>query len=181
MQDRDMKGAEPNTQLTRVAVDIERHVAAGGWDQPPHLYALVETADLLRREPQLAADLGIVAAPPGDLTPVDQGELPAHDSIDELLGGISWEPEVLGTALAVERLMLPPSEEEQLPANEGEALQWVAEHPGRQEVRLVVAVLRDGSRAAALRMRSHDDEQSVLTGPDLVPTLADALGATLAD
>jgi hypothetical protein len=30
-------------------------------------------------------------------------------------------------------------------------------------------------------MRAHDDEQSVLSGPDLVPTLADALGATLAD
>jgi hypothetical protein len=181
MQDRDMQGPETNTRLTRVVVDIERHVAAGGWDQPPHLYALVETADLLRREPQLAADLGIVAAPPGDLTPVDQGELPAHDSIDDLLGGIGWAPDVLGTALAVERLMLPPSEEEQLPGEENEALQWVAEHPSRQEVRLVVAVLRDGSRAAALRMRSHDDEQSVLSGPDLVPTLTDALGATLAD
>lgn len=176
-----MQGPEPNTRLTRVAVDIERHVAAGGWDQPPHLYALVETADLLRREPQLAGELGVIGAPPGDLTPVDQGELPAHDSIDDLLGGITWAPEVLGTALAVERLMLPPNEEEQLPEDEGQALRWVAEHPNRQEVRLVVAVLRDGSRAAALRMRSHDDEQAVLSGPDLVPTLADALGATLAD
>ncbi|MEP6761416.1 MAG: PPA1309 family protein [Sporichthyaceae bacterium] len=176
-----MPGPETNTRLTRVAVNIERHVAAGGWDQPPHLYALVETADLLRREPQLAGELGVIEAPPGDLTPVDQGELPAHDSIDDLLGGIAWAPEVLGTALAVERLMLPPNEEEQLPEDEGEALRWVAEHPSRQEVRLVVVVLRDGSRAAALRMRSHDDEQAVLSGPDLVPTLADALGATLAD
>jgi hypothetical protein len=181
MQDRDMQAPKTNTRLTQVAVDIERHVAAGGWDQTPHVYALVETADLLRREPQLAGELGIVAAPPGDLTPVDQGDLPAHDSLDELLAGITWAPEVLGTALAVERLMLPPGEEEALPADEGEALRWVAEHPSRQEVRLVVAVLRDGSRAAALRMRSHDDEQAVLSGPDLVPTLADALGATFAD
>jgi hypothetical protein len=30
-------------------------------------------------------------------------------------------------------------------------------------------------------MRSHDDEQSVLSGADLVPGLADALGGTLAD
>ena len=169
-----------NARLTRVAVDIERHVAAAGWDQPPHLYALVETADLLSREPQLAEDVGVLAGP-GDLTPVDQGDLPAHDSLDELLAGISWAPEVLGTALAVERLMLPPSEEANLPGDESEALRWVADHPHRQEVRLVVAVLRDGSRAAALRMRSHDDEQSVLSGPDLVPSLADALGATLAD
>ena len=169
------------TRLTRVAVDIERRVAAAGWDQPPHLYALVETADLLRREPQLADELGVLAATAGDLTPVDQGDLPAHGSLDELLAGISWEPAVLGTALAVERLMLPPSEETELPGDEDEALRWVAEHPDRQEVRLVVAVLRDGSRAAALRMRSHDDEQAVLSGPDLVPGLADALGATLSD
>ena len=170
-----------NARLTRVATDIERHVAAGGWDQPPHLYALVETADLLHREPQLASELGIVSAPPGDLTPVDQGDLPAHESLEDLLGGITWPPEVLGAALAVERLMLPPTEEALLPADEAEALQWVGAHPARQEVRLVVAVLRDGSRAAALRMRSHDDEQAVLSGPDLVPGLADALGATLSD
>ena len=33
-----------------------------------------------------------------------------------------------------------------MPQDEAEALQWLAEHPERQEVRLVVAVLRDGSR-----------------------------------
>jgi hypothetical protein len=170
-----------NARLTKVATDIERHVAGDGWDQPPHLYALVETEDLLRREPQLAGDLGLAGSLPGDITPVDQGELPEHDTLDELLAGISWPPEVLGAALTVERLMLPPSEETELPADEQEALRWVAEHPAREEVRLVVAVLRDGSRAAALRMRSHDEETAVLSGPDLVPGLADALAATLAD
>jgi hypothetical protein len=68
-----------------------------------------------------------------------------------------------------------------MPQDEGEALRWLGEHPERQEVRLVVAVLRDGSRSAALRMRAHDDETSVLTGDELVPGLADALGATLDD
>jgi hypothetical protein len=77
--------------------------------------------------------------------------------------------------------MLPPDVEREMPAAEGEALQWLGEHPDRQEVRLVVAVLRDGSRAAALRMRAHDDETSVLTGRDLVPGLAGALAATFAD
>lgn len=170
-----------NARLTQVTVEIERHVAAGGWDQPPHLYALVETADLLRHEPQLAAELGLTGSSPGDLTPVDQGDLPSHASLEELLGGISWPPEVLGTALAVERLMIPPAAERDMPQEEGEALRWLAEHPERQEVRLVVAVLRDGSRAAALRMRSHDDDTEVLSGPDLVPGLADALSATLGD
>lgn len=170
-----------NARLTQVAVDIERHVAAGGWDQPPHLYALVETADLLRREPQLADELDISAAGPGGLTPVDQGDLPEHASLEDLLSGISWPPEVLGTALTVERLMIPPAAERDMPQDEGEALRWLAAHPEREEVRLVVAVLRDGSRAAALRMRSHDDEKAVLSGPDLVPALADALASTLSD
>lgn len=170
-----------NSRLDRLTLDIEQHAAASGWDQPVHLFALVETADLLRREPQLAEELGLVPGDPGALTPVDQGDLPDHASIEELLGGITWPPEVLGSALTVERLMVPPEVEKDMPQDEGEALQWLAEHPERQEVRLVVAVLRDGSRSAALRMRGHDDETSVLTGENLVPGLADALSATLSD
>lgn len=170
-----------NTRLTRLVIEVEAHVAASGWDQPPQLFALVETADLVRREPQLAEQMGLVAGQPGDLTPVDQGELPDHSSLEELLGGLVWPTEVLGAAIAVERLMLPPAVEDQLPPNETEALQWLAEHPERQEVRLVVAVLRDGSRAAALRMRTHDHDNAVLSGPDLVPALADALADTLRD
>lgn len=190
------------TILDRVTLDIERHAAASGWDQPPRLFALVETADLVRREPQLAAQLGLGTAEagglggpggPGDpgaprdpggpsgLTPVEQDELPYHSTIEEMLGGIAWPPEVLGTALTVERLMVPPEAERDMPQDEDAALQWLAEHPQRQEVRIVVAVLRDGSRSAALRMRAHDDETSVLSGPDLVPGLADALAATLHD
>lgn len=170
-----------SSRLDRLTIDLERHTASAGWDQPPRLFALVETADLVRREPALAADLGLGVAEPGDLTPVDQGELPAHSSLEELLGGIVWPPEVLGTALAVERLMVPPSAEQGMPQEEQEALQWLAAHPERQEVRLVVSVLRDGSRSSAVRMRAHDEETSVLSGPDLVPALADALAATLAD
>ena len=68
-----------------------------------------------------------------------------------------------------------------MPQDEQDALRWLAEHPQRQEVRIVAAVLRDGSRSCALRMRAHDDETSVLTGPDLVPGLSAALAATLAD
>jgi hypothetical protein len=170
-----------NPRLDALTLDLERHAAAAGWDRPPQLFALVETADLLRREPRLAAQLGLADGQPGDLTPVDQGDLPDHASLDQLLAGIAWPPDVLGAALAVERLMVPPAVEKEMPQDESEALAWLAEHPERQEVRLVVAVLRDGSRAAALRMRAHDDETSVLTGRDLVPGLADALADTLAD
>lgn len=170
-----------NVRLDRLTVDIERHAAAAGWDQELRLFALVETADLLRREPQLASELGLVAAEPGGLTPVDQGDLPEHSSVEELLGLMTWPPEVLGTALTLERLMVPPDVEKDMPRDEQEALRWLAGHPQRQEVRLVVAVLRDGSRSAALRMRDHDEDTSVLTGENLVPGLADALAATLSD
>lgn len=173
--------ASASQRLSRLTLDLEGHAAAAGWDQPPGLFALVETADLLRREPRLAADLGLTGDEPGALTPVDQGELPDHASLEELLSGITWPPEVLGAAITVERLMVPPAAEQDMPQEEGEALRWLGEHPERQEVRLVVAVLRDGSRSTALRMRAHDEETSVLTGENLVPGLADALLATLAD
>jgi hypothetical protein len=169
-----------NRRLDALTLDVERHAAQAGWDQPSRLYALVETADLLRREPQLAAEVGGVEDP-GALTPVEQGDLPDHASIEELLSGIAWPPEVLGSALCVERLMVPPEAERDMPQDEQDALRWLAEHPARQEVRIVAAVLRDGSRSCALRMRAHDEETSVLTGPDLVPGLTDALAATLAD
>lgn len=169
------------SRLDQLVLDLERHAAEAGWDQPARLFALVETADLLRREPRLSGELGIAGGEPGDLTPVDQGDLPEHSSLDELLAGITWPAEVLGTAVTVERLMLPANVEKEMPQDEGEALRWLAEHPGRQEVRLVVGVLRDGARSTAIRTRAHDHETSVLTGADLVPGLADALAATLSD
>jgi hypothetical protein len=169
-----------NRRLDALTLDVERHAAQAGWDQPARLYALVETADLLRREPKLAEQVG-GSEEPGGLTPVEQGDLPEHASVEELLGGIAWPPEVLGSALCIERLMVPPDAEKDMPQDEQDALRWLAEHPQRQEVRIVAAVLRDGSRSCALRMRAHDDETSVLTGPDLVPGLSTALAATLAD
>jgi hypothetical protein len=168
-------------RLTRAVVEIEQHVAAAGWDQPPRLYALVETADLLTQEPTLAEQLGVRPDNAAGLTSIEQDELPEYASLEELLGGIAWPQEVLGTALVLERLMLPPGVEGQLPADDAEALDWVAAHPDRQEVRIAVAVLRDGSRDCALRMRAHDRDEAVLSGPDLVPGLADALAATLVD
>ena len=54
-------------------------------------------------------------------------------------------------------------------------------HADRQDVRLVVGVLRDGTAMCALRQRAHDDEASVALGPDLVPGLVHALLATFAD
>ena len=171
----------PPLQLT--VLEVERHVAEAGWDQPPHLYALVETADLLRREPHLAAALGMSAttAAAGSLTPVEQEGL-SQGPLDDVLAGIAWPGEVLGCALVHEVVVLPPEVEHAAPP-EGEAVAaWAAAHPARRDVRLAVGVLRDGSRACALRLRAGTEsaaDDDVLSGPDLAPRLADALLATL--
>ena len=46
---------------------------------------------------------------------------------------------------------------------------------------MTVAVLRDGTRESALRLREKDAPTEVLTGSDLVPGLAEALAATFED
>jgi hypothetical protein len=45
---------------------------------------------------------------------------------------------------------------------------------------MTVAVLRDGTRETALRLRQKDSPREVLTGPALVPGLAEALLTTFA-
>ena len=172
--------ASVNAHLAEVVVEIERHVAENGWDQPPRLYALVSTAELLSAEPDLAAHLGLPRqAGPEALTPVEQEPLPADAPLDETLGRIAWPEQVSGCALVQEVLLLPPDVEEQAPAR-GDVAAWAAAHPARQDVRLVVGVLRDGSREATLRVRaSEGGEDDLVSGPDLVPGLAAALAATL--
>lgn len=165
--------------LTQVLLDVERHVADAGWDQPWRVFALADTAELVAHEPALAEELGPEIIAP--LTPVEQEGLPEAATLEELLHQLAWPEAVAGAAVVVERVMLPAEVEGDLPEDQAEVLAAVAQHPQRQDVRLAVAVLRDGDRACALRFRTHDDEQSVLTGANLVPRLADALAATFDD
>jgi hypothetical protein len=170
---------EPDTALVAVVREIERHAAEQGWDQPARLFAVVPTADLLAREPGLASALGVDASEPTDsLTPVEQDSVPADHPLEDVLTGIMWPAEVFGCAAVVERLVLPPSVEE-LPEDPAEAAEVAAGHPDRQEVRIVAAATRDGGRFCAMRLRSHDDDLSVLEGPDLVPNLLQLLTSTL--
>jgi hypothetical protein len=170
--------------LTRAVLEIDEYASGLGWDQPARLFALVDTARLRSQEPALATQLGLQDEPEtAGLTPIEQDELPAGKALDEFLGTIAWPDAVVGCALTVERLMLPPSAETSVPEDlDGARLtQWVASHPDRQEVRMTVAVLRDGSRDSALRLREKDTPTEVLTGPELVPGLAEALSATFVD
>ncbi|MFJ8694880.1 PPA1309 family protein [Streptomyces roseolilacinus] len=167
--------------LTRAVLEIDEYASGLGWDQPARLFALVDTARLRADEPELAAQLGLdadeAAAP---LTPIEQDELPTGAPLDEFLATVAWPDAVTGCALTVERLMLPPSAEGSVPDGLDEAglARWVAAHPERQEVRMTVAVLRNGARESAIRLREKDSPTEVLTGSDLVPGLAEALSAT---
>ncbi|GAA4818288.1 PPA1309 family protein [Streptomyces ziwulingensis] len=167
--------------LTRAVLEIDEYVSGLGWDQPARFFALVDTARLQSEQPSLARKLGLdTEGESAGLTPIEQDEVPADRPLDEFLATIAWPDAVAGCALSVERLMLPPSAEAQVPDGLDEAglTAWVAGHPDRQEVRLTVAVLRDGTRDSALRLREKDSVTEVLTGSELVPGLAQALTAT---
>ncbi|GGO85712.1 PPA1309 family protein [Wenjunlia tyrosinilytica] len=167
--------------LTRAVLEIDEYASGLGWDRPARLFALVDTNALRGQEPGLAQQLGLdTDAEPGSLTPIEQDELPSGTPLDEFLATIAWPDSVAGCALVVERLMLPAGAETDVPQGIGdeELAQWVAAHPSRQEVRMTVGVLRDGSRESALRLREKDSPTEVLTGSSLVPGLAEALAAT---
>jgi hypothetical protein len=164
--------------LEEVVLDLERHSAEVGWDSPPRLYALVHAGELRTQEPELAERLGIPAGIE-TIAALEQPPLPDDTAIEDVLAAIAWPDGVTGCALVVERIVLPPDAEDEMPAADADAVAFATGHPAREDVRVVVGVLRDGTRYSALRMRGHDTEDNVLSGPDLVPTLADALAATL--
>ncbi len=165
--------------LSIAALDTEKHVAAAGWDQNPRLFALVPTADLLEREPHLRAGLSGSDLIEGALTAVEQEDLPTTAHLESLLGRLSWPETVAGVALAIERIVVPPDAERDLPEHPEQAVEALSRHPQRQDVRLVVAVLRNGQSRCLLRQRSHDRDDQVASGADIAPGLVHALRATL--
>ncbi|MFW5468795.1 PPA1309 family protein [Knoellia sp. CPCC 206435] len=167
--------------LSLAALDTERHVGSAGWDQPPRLFALVPTAELLTREPQLASGLTVSDQIAGALTAIEQEDLPETDSIESLLGQIAWPDTVVGCAIVVERLVVPPEAERDLPSDHDAAVAELSGHPDRRDVRLLAAVTRDGSSICLLRQREHDSDDRVATGSDIAPGLVQALRATLTD
>ncbi len=166
---------DPASALEDVVHEVEAHAARAGWDRPAQLFALVETTELLQREPQLAEVLGVEAQDQG-LTPVEQET--TSESLDEVLSSILWPPEVSGCAVVVEALTVPP-EDDNVPADPEAAAQYAAAHPDRQEARIVAGALRTGESFCAIRQRAHDEDDMVLAGPDLVPVLLQLLHTTL--
>lgn len=169
-----------DSAVRRAVLEVEAHAAEEGWDRPPRLYALVPTGELVRAEPAMARSLGIDGESDLDsLTPVVQDDLPAERAFEDTLQQIMWPPGVAGCAAVIERLMLPPDAEADLPDETDGLATYAAEHPDRQDVRIVVGVTRDGEVHCAVR--THRNSEDLLEGPELVPALSRLLMATLAD
>jgi hypothetical protein len=168
--------------LPQVIREVEDFAATGGWDQPPQLFALVATADLLARQPELHDQVDTASS----LTPVAQEPLAGEDLADTL-AGIVWPETVSGCALVQEIVVLPPDAEAELGVAstgqdaDAERMRRIAmEHPQRREARLVAGVLRDGSAACVLRVRGdRDSPDEIVEHPELAPNLVDALKETL--
>ena len=131
------------------------------------------TKELIASDPELAMELGLTEDQP--LTSVEQ-EVSSVQDLEDLLGTIAWPDEVLGAILAVERIILPPEAQAGLPMDDDAGLvEAVAEHPDRRDVRILSAVLRNGTNLNALRYRSHDEPDAVAVAPDLVVRLNESL------
>ncbi len=169
--------------LVAVLLEIERHVGADGWDQPPRLFALVSRAEFAATDPALAAELGLTdpaggpEAPPDALTAVEQDEFTPNRELTEELAEISWPPTVAGCALSLVRTFLPASAEGEIPDEPGAAAAYVAAHPDAEEIRVVVGVDRAGHRHGVARLASQPGE--LLAAEDLIPGLAVVLAHTL--
>ncbi len=166
-----------DSALTAALMEIERHVARLGWDQPARLFALVRTADLVVAEPQLADTLAADSRPADALSSIEQDTWHAGDDVVSALEAISWPDTVEGCALAIERAFLPADAEAAIPEDPEEAAAYVARHPRRQDLRVVSGVLRDGHRQSLARLASAPEE--LLGGPQLAPGLSDLLRSTL--
>ena len=171
--------------LARAVTESETHVAAHGWDQPVRVFALVRTAEALETDPDVAELLDTATVEEARMNPellmvVEQEGLPPAADLEHLLAQLAWPGSVHGAAISVERLVLPPAAQEEAEAitDAAERLVFLQEHPDREDIRMVVGVLRGGESWCALRSRSHDDDTSVYQGERLVPGLVEALAAT---
>ena len=165
--------------------ETEAHVAAFGWDQPVRVFALVRTNEALAADPDIAelldaATLEESRTDPELLMVVEQEGLPAAADLEHLLAQLAWPESVHGAAISVERLVLPPAAHDEAEAitDAAERLAFLQARPDREDIRMVVGVLRSGESWCVLRSRTHDDDASIYQGEQLVPGLTEALAAT---
>ena len=172
---------EQRAALVAALLELDRHLGAAGWDRPARLFALVRTDELAVAEPGLAAELGLrtsrAGGLPDALTAIEQDHFDPGGDLLTGLAAIDWPPTVFGCAVSTERTFLPAAYQADLPEDTDRAAEIVANHPERQEIRVVVGVDRAGNRHGVARLASRPEE--LLGAENLVPGLAAALAHTL--
>ena len=165
--------------LTRCALETEAHVARDGWGQAPRMFSLAHNGDLLKRQPALASMLGDVD--PDEYSAIEQDLALTDKNLEQTLGTTAWPADVDGVALAVERVIVSPeaagaSAFGGRPNLVAKRLENAAD---REDVRLVVAALRNGEIITLVRRKAEDSDDKVAIGTNIAPGLVDALKATL--
>ncbi|MDO5729599.1 MAG: PPA1309 family protein [Actinomycetaceae bacterium] len=169
--------------LRHTVVEIEKSAASLGWDRASTVYALVPTISLLELD-ELPDDMRSHLRKQWDgtsdaLTAVIQEDLPGID-LEDTLAQLGWPDSVAGAAVCTERVMVPTDVQAAAPDDPVEAVEFFANHPERDDVRIVAGVMRTGEIWCAVRTRSHDHDDEVAQGDSLVPGLTDALLTTFA-
>lgn len=183
-RDRSGDGMDDGTAaLAACLMEIERHVAEAGWDDSPRLFALVPTAELRAVEPGWAAGSGNGTATPSEpaehLSAVEQDEFRPGDDLVAALVDVTWPATVPGCAVSLVNSFLPDHAEDGVPGESELAQAWVAGHPDRQDVRVVVGVMRDGRRWSLARLSTHPDD--LLGGVSIMPGIDRLLTQTLVE
>lgn len=126
-------------------------MAVSGWDQPVRVFALVRTAAALAADPDVAGLLETATVEearrdPELLMVVEQEGLPAAADLEHLLAQLAWPESVHGAAISIERLVLPPAAQEEADTitDAAERLAFLQARPDREDIRMVVGVLRSG-------------------------------------
>lgn len=174
----------PTEKALRLTVaEIERSASSLGWDRASTVYALVPTISLLELEElpdEMRAHLQNQWDGTSDaLTAVIQEDLPGTD-LEDTLAQLGWPDSVTGAAVCTERVMVPSDVQAAAPDDPVEAVEFFANHPSRDDIRIVAGVMRTGENWCAVRTRSHDHDDEVAQGDNLVPGLTDALLTTFA-
>ena len=107
----------PPGALEAAVTEVEHYVSEEGWDQSGRLFALVATDELVEAQPDLAIELGVHESTAELLTPVEQEIDQNVRSLEELLTRIAWPSTVAGVVAVVERVVLPPEVERDVPTS----------------------------------------------------------------
>lgn len=172
--------AQSVVALRRSVNEIAAELARVGWGQPTRLFSLVSSDLLLADEPEMAAEIG---AEPGTFTAIEQEDFDREVPVERMLAGITWPAAVVGAAIALEQLVLPPSAERDLPgdADDAAVAAAAAADDRATALRIVAAVTRDGHTDTVFVVDGHPEPIRGRSNERLAPSLTAALSSTFRD